>query len=310
MTDAWQRLRKHRLAFLSMIILYFIVLACVLVPWLMEMVFKIKFDEGIESDANLAPPLAAWFGVQRVAGWIHLFGTDGNGRDLLVRTLKGGQLSLSIGMAALFISTTIGVPYGTTSAYFGGQTDNVMMRFVDLIYSMPYMILVILLITFIGKQVDGDARIFLLFVAIGFVSWLTLARITRGQVLSIMKKEYVEAARAIGTPAWQIIARHLIPNAIGPIVVYATRLAAVIILEEAFLSFLGFGASDPMSSWGTLIRDGIKDRAYWWLPLFPGLFLFITLFALSYFGDGLRDALDPTIRGVKQEAKNNEQGEG
>lgn len=293
LVEAWKRLRKHRAAIFSGVALYFIVFACLFGPWFMEMRFKITYHHQVLEESRQAPPFTAWLGEERVAQWRHLLGTDELGRDLLVRMLVGGRVSLSIGVVALVISVIIGVLYGTAAAYFGGRTDNVMMRFVDLLYSVPYMILVIMLVAFVGKS------ILLLFVAIGFVSWLTLARIARGQVLALMRQEFITAAYALGVQPWRIIVRHLIPNALGPVVVYATRLVAVIILEEAFLSFLGFGVQEPMSSWGILIRDGnIAKESYWWLLLFPAGSLFVTLFGLNFLGDGLRDALDPKLKGM------------
>ncbi len=292
--EAWKRIAKHRAAVVSAVVLYAIVLACIFGPWLMEHAFGITYDSQTLTDSRMAPPFMSWFGTERCAGWRHLLGTDKLGRDILVRILIDGRVSLSIGMAALIVSASIGILYGTFSAYTGGAIDNLMMRFVDILFSIPYLILVILLVAFLGRS------ILLLFIAIGCVSWLTLARITRGQVLSIQTQPFIDAARVYGASTWRIITKHLIPNALGPIIIYATRLVALLILEEAFLSFLGMGVQEPMSSWGILIRQGneVKD-AYWWMLAFPSLTLFITLYALNYLGDGLRDALDPKLKGVK-----------
>jgi oligopeptide transport system permease protein len=235
----------------------------------------------------------AWLGTKEVASWSHLFGTDTLGRDLLARTLVGGRMSLTIAFAALIVSVSIGVLYGTYAAYAGGKVENIMMRLVDVIYSLPYMILVILLVAFLGRS------ILLLFIAIGCVSWLTLARITRGQVLKIKGLEFVQVAQVTGASTWRILTIHLIPNAIGPIIIYATRLVALIVLEEAFLSFIGIGVQEPMASWGILIRNGNEVKEYyWWMLTFPGVFLAITLYCLNYVGDGLRDALDPSLKGA------------
>ena len=292
--EAWKRLSEHRAAVVSGATLYTIVFLCIFGPWIMEHAFGISYDTQTLKDSRMAPPFMRWFGTERSADWSHLFGTDKLGRDIFVRTLVGGRVSLSIGLAALLVTTTIGVFYGTFSAFMGGRIDNVMMRFVDILYSIPYLILVILLVAFLGRS------ILLLFIAIGCVSWLTLARITRGQVLTIKQHEYVTAAQLLGASKWRIITKHLIPNALGPIIIYATRLVALLILEEAFLSFLGLGVQEPMSSWGILIKQGndVKE-AFWWMLTFPCLFLVVTLYTLNYLGDGLRDALDPHLKGVK-----------
>lgn len=294
-SDVWRRLRRHRAAVWSGVFLYGMVLACVLGPWLLEACVGVQYAHGVIELPDKAPAFLAWFGgnLKGVAPWPHVLGTDGNGRDLLARTLIGGRVSLAIGTAALLVSAIIGVTYGTAAAYFGNRVDNVLMRFVDMLYSIPFLILVIILIAFVGQS------IILLFVAIGFVSWLTIARIARGQVLSLMQRGYVEAARTIGTPWWRIMLRHLIPNAAGPIIVYGTRLVAVLILEEALLSFLGLGVQEPEASWGLLIKVGNEAKEHhWWLLVFPATFLATTLYAFNYFGDGLRDALDTRLKGV------------
>ena len=218
----------------------------------------------------------------------HWLGTDPLGRDLLVRLLYGGQVSISVGLCATAVALTIGVLYGTIAGFLGGKTDAVMMRIVDIIFALPFTVFVILLMVFFGR------KFVLLFAAIGAVQWLTMARIVRGQVRSLREMEFIEAAEALGLPKLQIIFRHMIPNALGPIIVYATLTVPGVMLLEAFLSFLGLGVQPPMSSWGVLIKEGADNmEEYSWLLLYPGLALALTLFSLNFLGDGLRDALDP-----------------
>lgn len=294
--DAWRRLARHRGAVISASTLFVIVFACLLGPWVLKVTFGIVYDDGLLTESSFAPPFAAWFGhrdpMGRALMWRHLLGTDGVGRDILARVLVGGCTSLAVGITALAISATIGTMYGTIAAYASGRVDQVLMRFVDLCYSVPYIILVILFVAFLGRSV------LLLFVAIGCVSWLTLARITRGEVLKIMQRDHVTAARAMGASWWRIVARHCIPNAIGPITTYAMRLVAVLILEEAFLSFLGVGIQDPMASWGNIIQAWGKEQTYWWY-LSAGGILAVTLCCLNFLGDGLRDAFDVQLKGVE-----------
>ncbi len=219
------------------------------------------------------------------------FGTDTNGRDLLTRTLFAGRISLSIGLLATFVAIVIGVIYGSVSGYLGGRVDLVMMRFVDVLYSLPFIFFVIMLVVFFGRN------FVLMFIAVGAVEWLDMARIVRGQTLSIKRQEYVQAAEALGVDTRGILRRHVIPNTLGPVVVYMTLLVPRVILLESFLSFLGLGVQEPMTSWGVLISDGarnIQGAAY--MLVFPSIFLVSTLFALNFIGDGLRDALDPKDR--------------
>jgi oligopeptide transport system permease protein len=219
------------------------------------------------------------------------FGTDTNGRDLLVRVMLGGQISIAVGLAASLVSLGIGVIYGATSGYLGGRIDNVMMRFVEILYSLPFVFLVVVLVVFFGRSVV------LIFVVIGAVQWLEMARIVRGQTLSLKRREFVGAAEALGLTDWQIIRRHIIPNTIGPVIVFVTVVVPQVILTESFLSFLGLGVQAPLASWGTLISEGTKNmQSAPWLLIFPAIFFVATLFALNFVGDGLRDALDPKDR--------------
>ena len=226
-----------------------------------------------------------------IARLYFLFGTDANGRDLLTRTLFGGRISLMIGLLATFVSLIIGVTYGATAGFVGGRVDSVMMRIVDVLYSIPFMFFVILLMVFFGRN------IVLMFIAVGAVEWLDMARIVRGQTLSIKRREYIEAAHASGVSTAAIIRRHVVPNTLGPVVVYMTLLVPKVILLESFLSFLGLGVQEPMTSWGVLISEGANNIVEApWMLIFPATFLALTLFSFNFVGDGLRDALDPKDR--------------
>ena len=269
--DAWHRLAKNKLAVISGIFLLLLVLACFAGPLL-----GIQSYEEQHYDIGAIGPTAQ-----------HWFGTDGLGRDLFSRTLFGGRVSLLVGLIATFVSLVIGVLYGAIAGFIGGKLDSAMMRIVDILYALPFTIFVILLMVFFGRN------IFLLFFAIGAVEWLTMARIVRGQVLSLRKQEFIEAAHALGLRKRRIILRHMIPNVLGVVMVYATLTVPSVMLLEAFLSFLGFGVQPPMSSWGTLISEGAKSmEEYPWLLFFPALGFSMTLFSLNFLGDGLRDALD------------------
>jgi oligopeptide transport system permease protein len=227
----------------------------------------------------------------QVNGQYFLLGTDRNGRDMLARIMVGGQVSLMVGVLATIVSLVIGVIYGAVSGYLGGRVDNVMMRLVEILYSLPFIFFVIMLVVFFGRH------FVLIFVAIGAINWLDMARIVRGQTLAIKRREFVGAAVAMGLSNGQIIRRHIIPNVIGPVVVFVTLLVPQVILLESFLSFLGLGVQEPLTSWGLLIAEGAGAiEASLWLLLYPALFFVVTLSALNFFGDGLRDAFDPKDR--------------
>ena len=274
--DAWLRLRKNRLAVAGGLLLILIALFCLVGP-----VFSPYGYEEDDIMTGAVPPSAQ-----------HWMGTDYNGRDLCTRVMVGGRVSFAVGLAATAVSLLIGVLYGAVAGYLGGRTDMVMMRIVDILYALPFTIFVILLLTLFGRN------FVLLFFAIGAVEWLTMARIVRAQVMGLKRQEFIEACVAIGMPRRRIIVRHLVPNCLGPVVVYVTLTVPSVMLLEAFLSFLGLGVQPPMSSWGILIGDGAKamEVAPWQL-LFPGLFFSLTIFSLNALGDGLRDALD--VRGAK-----------
>lgn len=222
----------------------------------------------------------------------NVIGTDQLGRDLLTRLIYGARISLAVGLIATLVSFLIGVSWGATAGFVGGKVDNIMMRIVDIMYGLPFMFLVILLIS-----VFETRSLLLLFVALGAIQWLTMARIVRGQVISLKGQEFVEAARCIGTPSVSIIFRHLIPNALGPIIVYSTLTVPAVMLEEAFLSFLGLGVQAPLTSWGALASEGRQNmESAPWMLIAPGLALAVTLLSMNFLGDGLRDALDPQLR--------------
>ncbi|MCK5725199.1 MAG: ABC transporter permease subunit [Thiotrichaceae bacterium] len=234
-----------------------------------------------------------WDNINTAPDWVtqHYFGTDPNGRDLFVHTLHGGRTSLMVGILAAMVSLFIGVFYGAIAGYLGGWTDTLMMRFVDVLYALPFMFFVILLTVYFGKS------IWLIFIAIGAVEWLTMARIVRGQTLSLKERAFVSAAKVAGAGHFAIIRRHIIPNALGPVIVYVTLSVPQIILFESFLSFLGLGVQEPMTSWGVLINEGAQQmESAPWLLIFPATFLAVTLFCLNFIGDGLRDILDTKDR--------------
>lgn len=274
--DARRRLFRNRAAVGGMIVLAILVLAAIVGPYLTPF----RYDEINKADV-WAPPLTAG----------HLLGADSLGRDLLARLLMGLRVSLAIGLVATSVSLIIGVAWGAIAGYVGGRVDEIMMRVVDVLYSLPFIFFVILLMVTFGSN------IILIFVAIGAVEWLTMSRIVRGQTLSLKHKEFVEAARAAGLGGGGIIARHIIPNLLGPVVVYVTLTIPAVILAESFLSFLGLGVQPPMASLGTLIANGAQDMELaWWLLVFPSLTMVVTLMSFNFIGDGLRDAIDPKDR--------------
>ena len=270
--DAWYRLNKNKLAMLGLYVIIFFVVVSILTPWLAPYGYETQ---------NLALGASA-------PSAQHWLGTDIHGRDLMTRLMYGGRISLMVGFAATAVSLVIGILWGTIAGYIGGLTDTIMMRIVDILYALPFMIFIILLMVIFGRS------LLLLFLAIGLIEWLTMARIVRTQVLTLRKQEFVSAAVVTGLSHWQIIRRHIIPNVLGPVIVYITLTIPSVMLLEAFLSFLGLGIQPPQSSWGVLISGGVETmEEYPWLLVFPGLALSLTLFALNFLGDGLRDALDP-----------------
>jgi oligopeptide transport system permease protein len=293
--DAWKRLRRNRLAVIGMVVVSFVIAASAIGPPIIRILTGYTYDY-IPSDPKLLkslPPLTAPDGS---LSWTHPMGTDDAGRDILARVLLGGRISLMVGVISTLVSLIIGITFGATAGYLGGKIDEVMMRTVDVLYAIPYMMIVIVLLAFFGGQ-SPLGQLVLLFIALGAVSWLTMARIVRGQVISLKNQEFILAARATGVPAWKIISRHLVPNTLGPVIVYATLTIPSVMLLEAFLSFLGLGVQAPLASWGSLSADGIQNIAIFpWQLLCPGITMAVTLFSLNFLGDGLRDALDPQMR--------------
>ena len=270
--DSFRRLKSNKVALTGGSFIVFLIILSILTPWIAP------YDYSFQ-DLSLGPSSPSI---------MHLLGTDTLGRDLLTRMLYGSRISLLVGFIATFVALFIGVIWGTVAGFYGGKIDTVMMRIVDVLYGIPFIILIILLMVIFGRN------LVLLFMAIGAVEWLTMARIVRSQVMSITQQEYVMASKAMGVSNLSIIYRHLIPNTLGPVIVYATLTIPQVMLLESFLSFLGLGVQPPMSSWGLLIRDGaVAMEEYWWLLVFPASIFSITLFSLNFVGDGLRDALDP-----------------
>ena len=274
--DAWLRLRKNKLALFGGSVLLFMVIVALLTPWIAPYNYETQ-----NLDLGASPPSAA-----------HWLGTDIFGRDVLTQIMYGGRISLAVGFIATAVALVIGVTWGAVAGYVGGRIDAVMMRLVDILYALPFMIFIVLLMVVFGRN------ILLLFLAIGAVEWLTMARIMRSQVQSLRQQEFVEAAVSVGLSPAAIIRKHVVPNALGPIIVYTTLTIPSVMLLEAFLSFLGLGIQPPATSWGLLISYGAETmEEYPWLLIFPGCALTLTLFSLNFLGDGLRDALD--VRGSK-----------
>ena len=270
--DAYRRLVQNKAAMIGGMILVFLILCAILAPWIAPYSYSYQ-----DLDLGASKP-----------SWDHLLGTDVMGRDLLSRILYGARISLMVGFVATGVALIIGASWGIIAGYFGGRVDSIMMRIVDVLYGLPFIIFIILLMVIFGRN------LWLLFGAIGAVEWLTMARIVRGQVIGLKNPEFVLAAQAMGVSNMSMFKKHLFPNILGPIAVYATLTIPQVMLLESFLSFLGLGIQPPMSSWGTLIKDGVESmEEYSWLLIYPGLTFTITFFALNFFGDGLRDALDP-----------------
>jgi oligopeptide transport system permease protein len=291
----WVRLRRNRAALVSLLLLVLVAIAAVIGPQLLP-----AADANV-SQASFLPP-----------SQVHPFGTDLNGRDLLYRVLLGAQISLLVGIAGAAVSFAIGTTYGMIAGYLGGSADSVMMRLVDILYAIPRLIFLLILISAIDpilranmiahgfQSLVGYSKIFILVACLGFTEWLTMARIIRGQVLSLKSQEFIVAARSIGQSHWNIIWQHLLPNLLGVAIVYLTLTVPSVILDESFLSFLGVGIQAPLASWGLLLSDAAQVinpiKGYWWLLVFPAIAMGSTLLALNFLGDGLRDAFDPRQR--------------
>jgi oligopeptide transport system permease protein len=290
--DAWRRLRRNKLAVFGLIVVGIITIASLAGPYIIQRLTGHAPDY-IPSDAALIKSFAPFTAADGSFSWAHPMGTDKQGRDLLALVLQGGQISLMVGIISTLMALIIGVSYGAIAGYLGGRIDNLMMRLVDVLYAVPYIVLVIVLLSMFKSQ-TARGQLTLLFVALGAVSWLTMARIVRGQVLSLKNQEFVMAARATGVSTPRIIFRHIVPNTLGPVIVYATLTIPTVMLTEAFLSFLGFGVQAPLASWGSLASEGIQNIGIFpWQLICPGVTMAVTLFSLNFLGDGLRDALDP-----------------
>ena len=308
-TSLWRetckRKLRNKLAVFGLVVLGVLLVAVIIGPAMIYWTTGYTYDL-IPTDRSLVKAMPPSFK--------HWMGTDDAGRDIFARVLQGGRISLIVGLISTTVSLIVGVSYGAVAGYLGGRIDNLMMRIVDVFYSIPYILIVIVLLSVFGGSStpewikwlsdtlggagnQGLSQIFLLFFALGLVSWLTMARVVRGQILSLKNQEFVMAARATGVSNFGIIFRHLIPNALGPVIVYATLTVPSVMLSEAFLSFLGLGVQPPFASWGSLAADGIKNVAVFpWQLIFPGLTMALTLFSLNFLGDGIRDALDPQTR--------------
>jgi len=329
--DAWKRLRKNRMALIGLYIVFFYILVSILAPVLpiyspsdqhlmhlnlppsfrpagqlavekvenriLQLQLALKTQDRADLKEELARQELELVAVRQSLSVdarherIYILGTDYLGRDMLARIIFGGQISIGIGMVGTITAVLIGIVFGASAGYVGGRTDNLMMRFVDILYGLPYMLIVIILMSMVPA---GTNSIFVLFIAIAMVSWLTIARVVRGQIISLKNAEFVEAARSMGAGPGRIIFRHLLPNTLGVIIIFSTLQMPSFIMNESFLSFLGLGVSAPAASWGTLVADGVKGmELYPWRLLFPAIAMTIFLFAMNFLGDGLRDALDP-----------------
>lgn len=275
--DARGRFLRNKAAVVSLCLLVFITLICIIGPWLLPH----AFDASDWDAMSLPPSLKNW----------HFFGTDDSGRDLAVRSLVGGRVSLMVGFLATLSSVTLGLVWGATAGFMGGKVDAFMMRVVDMMYAVPYLLIAILMVTILGRA------FYLVVITITVFSWMDMARVVRGQTLSLRSREFIEAARALGVPTRRIIFQHIVPNLLGVVVIYTTVTVPGVILTESVLSFLGLGIQEPMTSWGVLIHDGaaVMEVSAWML-LFPAGLLSLTLYCFNYIGDGLRDALDPKDR--------------
>src|SRR5687768_14999978 len=275
--DAWRRLLKNKLAVFGLIVVTLITLSSLIGPTVIKRTTGFTPDLIPTNDTRLIRSFPPFTGPNGEFSWAHPMGTDNAGRDQLARVLQGGQISLFVGVISTLVSLLIGVTYGAIAGYFGGRIDNVMMRIVDVLYSLPYVIVVIVLLSMFRSQTPRG-QLILLFIALGSISWLTMARIVRGQVLSLKNQEFVLAARATGVSGARIIFRHLVPNTLGPVIVYATLTIPQIMLTEAFLSFLGFGVQAPLASWGSLAADGVQNIGIFpWQLIFPGVTMALTL---------------------------------
>ena len=293
--DAWRRLLRNKLAVFGMFVVLLLAIASVIGPTIIKRATGYTYDS-IPKDATLLKSFAPFRGPGGKFSWAHPMGTDNTGRDILARVLSGGQISLMVALIATLVSLLIGISYGAIAGYVGGRLDDLMMRVVDVLYSLPYVILVIVLLALLPAKTP-TAQLAELFFALGAVSWLTMARIVRGQIMSLKNQDFVLAARATGVSTPRIIFRHLVPNALGPVIVYATLTIPSVMLSEAFLSFLGLGVRPPRVSWGSLAAEGAQNLAiYPWQLIFPGVTMALMLFSLNFVGDGLRDALDPQTR--------------
>lgn len=293
--DAWRRLLKNRLAVFGMVVVIAVTFASLVGPSVIKRLTGQAYDV-IPKDERMNKSFPPFRSPDGRFSWSHPMGTDNAGRDILARVLSGGQISLMVALIATLVSLLIGVSYGATAGYLGGRIDDVMMRVVDVLYSLPYVIIVIVLLALLPAKTP-TGQLAQLFLALGAVSWLTMARIVRGQVMSLKNQEFILAARATGVSTPKIIFRHLIPNTLGPVIVYATLTVPTVMLSEAFLSFLGLGVRPPRVSWGSLAAEGAQSLAiYPWQLIFPGVTMALMLFSLNFLGDGLRDALDPQMR--------------